>query len=87
LRSLKRATGIPLVLHGGSGIRKRSILSGIANGISKINIATDLRQPYEQCRRTGKSTGETWQVVYDRTRHILANVLEVENSRDIINPS
>ena len=87
LRKLKQATGIPLVLHGGSGIRKSSILSGIANGISKINIATDLRQPYEQARRAGKSASETRQIVYDRTCHVLADVLEVENSRDVINPA
>ena len=35
---LKEAAGIPLVLHGGSGIEKESIQAGIKNGIAKINI-------------------------------------------------
>jgi ketose-bisphosphate aldolase len=39
--------GVPLVLHGGSGIRKESILAGIKHGIAKINVGTTLRQAYE----------------------------------------
>ena len=39
--------GVPLVLHGGSGIRKESILAGVRHGIAKINVGTTLRQAYE----------------------------------------
>ena len=39
--------GVPLVLHGGSGIRKESILEGVRHGIAKINVGTTLRQAYE----------------------------------------
>jgi len=39
--------GVPLVLHGGSGIAKASILAGIRHGIAKINIGTTIRQAYE----------------------------------------
>lgn len=35
--------GRPLVLHGGSGIPKDQVAKLIANGVSKINIGTDLR--------------------------------------------
>jgi ketose-bisphosphate aldolase len=87
LRKLRQATGIPLVLHGGSGIQKDSILAGIANGIAKINIATDLRQPYEQAIRAGSGIDAARRTVYDRARQILADVLEVENSRDCVNPA
>lgn len=87
LKKLKLATGVPLVLHGGSGIRKESILAGIANGIAKINIATDLRQPYEQAVRAGSDIDGARKTVYDRARYILADVLEVENSRDCVNPA
>ena len=32
------ATGLPLVLHGGSGIRRDNGLEGVKRGIAKINI-------------------------------------------------
>ena len=44
---LNEATRIPLVLHGGSGIQRELVLATIGMGIAKINIATDIRQPYE----------------------------------------
>ncbi len=87
LARLRQAAGIPLVLHGGSGIRKESIQAGIANGIAKINIATDLRQPYEQAQRRGKSVDEARQIVYERACGLLTDVLEMADSRDIINPA
>jgi len=87
LASLKTATGIPLVLHGGSGIAKESILAGVANGIAKINIGTDVRQPYEQVIQRGGSVGEARQAVYDKACWVLRSMLEVEGSRNIINPA
>ncbi len=48
LRTIGDAIGIPLVLHGGSGIKTEDLLASFRNGIAKINIATDIRQPYEQ---------------------------------------
>ncbi len=48
LDRIREAVGaVPLVLHGGSGIRKESILAGVKHGIAKINIGTTLRQAYE----------------------------------------
>jgi len=86
LSKLKQATGIPLVLHGGSGIEKESIMAGIANGIAKINIGTDLRQPYEQAVHAGKSAIEAKEIVYNHARFLLESTLEVKNSRNAINP-
>jgi ketose-bisphosphate aldolase len=48
LRLLRQITGVPLVLHGGSGVQKQSVLDGIKNGIAKINIGTEIRQAYEK---------------------------------------
>lgn len=39
---IAKATGIPLVLHGGSGIPDDQIKAAIGAGICKINFATDL---------------------------------------------
>ena len=48
IAALREATGgMPLVLHGGSGIKQDYILRAIENGIAKINVATEIRQPYE----------------------------------------
>ncbi|MFW5830505.1 MAG: class II fructose-bisphosphate aldolase, partial [Planctomycetota bacterium] len=47
LQRLGQRLDTPFVLHGGTGISRDDIRSGIANGIAKINIATAIRQPYE----------------------------------------
>jgi fructose/tagatose bisphosphate aldolase len=86
LAQLRDATGVPLVLHGGSGIEKDSILAGVANGIAKINIGTDVRQPYEQAVRAGAGVAGAREAVYERACELLCDVLELENSRDVINP-
>ncbi|MDH3245379.1 MAG: ketose-bisphosphate aldolase, partial [Saprospiraceae bacterium] len=42
LRQLRDATGIPLVLHGGSGISESDFRRAISLGISKINFFTGM---------------------------------------------
>ena len=42
LKAIGRAVGIPLVLHGGTGIPQHTLQQAINAGISKINIATQL---------------------------------------------
>jgi len=43
--------GIPLVLHGASGVKHESVLAAIENGVSKVNVATYLKQGFvaEMC--------------------------------------
>ena len=43
IRDIKRAVEIPLVLHGGSGIKDGEILAAIDAGISIVHINTELR--------------------------------------------
>ncbi len=75
---------MPLVLHGGSGIRQEYILDAVQNGISKINVATEIRQPYEVAleERPG-DTISARQKVYDRTRWVLREFLRISNNADI----
>lgn len=47
LKRLVEVTGIPLVLHGGSGIKANYAREAIRNGITKINIGHIVRRPYE----------------------------------------
>lgn len=46
LRKISEKTKIPLVLHGGSGIKLKFVLEAVKNGIAKINVGTILRQTY-----------------------------------------
>ena len=48
LKRISQKVGIPLVLHGGSGIKREYVLEAIKNGISKMNIGTSIRQAYER---------------------------------------
>jgi ketose-bisphosphate aldolase len=55
LMKVVSATNVPIVLHGGSGLERESVLAGIKNGVTKINIGTAIRQRYEkEMRKTGK---------------------------------
>lgn len=42
LKEINAATDIPLVLHGGSGTPKKTLIDCIKNGICKINVNTEI---------------------------------------------
>ena len=84
LEKLRQAAGVPLVLHGGTGIRKEYVLEAIRHGIAKINVATATRQPYERLVR--ESLAKAQQAVYDAAVNVIRNDLEVEGSALILNP-
>jgi len=46
LEAIRRATGIPLVLHGGSGTEPDQLQRAIDIGISKVNVASELGRAY-----------------------------------------
>lgn len=46
LRAIRSRLDIPLVLHGTSGVPDDQVAEAIANGICKVNYATELRQAY-----------------------------------------
>lgn len=46
IRKIKATTGIPLVLHGSSGVTDDSIKKAIEEGICKINVATALNMAF-----------------------------------------
>jgi len=78
LARLREATGIPLVLHGGSGIAQEYVRAGIRAGIAKINIATNIRQPYEAA--LPQSLAAAQQAVYDEVVRLLTDELRVAGS-------
>jgi ketose-bisphosphate aldolase len=78
---LYEVTGIPLVLHGGSGIEIDYIRRGIAAGIAKINIATEIRQVYEKSMENIGNIAISQEKVYLRVREIIAEILGPQESR------
>jgi len=48
IKVIREITGVPLVLHGGSGITDEEFKQAIAAGISIIHINTELRLAYKQ---------------------------------------
>jgi ketose-bisphosphate aldolase len=78
LQKIEESAGIPLVLHGGTGISKEYLMQSFKNGIAKINIATAIRQPYE--RLMDVSVEAAQKAVYDRMMDILVNQLEISGS-------
>jgi len=84
LDRIKKQTGIPLVLHGGTGIRKACIMDAIRHGITKINVATAIRQPYESWIANGVQAAQN--AVYEAMVTVIRVDLEVQNSVQILNP-
>ncbi len=80
LAKLRAATGVPLVLHGGTGIRKEYIMEAIRSGIAKINVATALRQPYEKLMR--ESPVKALDAVYAAACQVIRDDLEIAGTAE-----
>jgi fructose-bisphosphate aldolase class II len=46
LKIIRECVSVPLVLHGSSGVADRDIEQGIAMGLCKVNVATQLSQAF-----------------------------------------
>ena len=80
LKILQDAAGIPLVLHGGSGIPRKSIRRAMEHGVAKINIGTELRQTYEQTLKHSSSIDQAQLAVYEQTRTMLRDFFGVSGT-------
>jgi fructose-bisphosphate aldolase class II len=81
LESLRQATGIPLVLHGGSGIRRGHLLEAVQRGIAKVNVGTEVRQAYESVLRESGSVAAAQEAVYERTGWLLRDYFGLAGTR------
>ncbi len=53
LKEIKKRVDVPLVLHGGSANPDAEIAESVKLGINKINISSDIKDPfYQQLRKT-----------------------------------
>lgn len=51
LDAIRAAVGLPLVLHGSSGVLNESIQEGIRRGLCKVNVATQLNGAFTRAVR------------------------------------
>ena len=84
IAQLREALNIPLVLHGGSGIKNEYITRAIQAGIAKINVATELRQPYERAMREKNDVEYAREVVYRRCRELIRDFLHTAGDASIL---
>ena len=80
VKKLRDACGIPLVLHGGSGIGKQYILEAMKNGIAKINVGTEIRQPYCTVLES-EGMEAALDTVYKKVRYLLSEFFEISGNR------
>ncbi len=83
LQNINKAINIPLVLHGGTGIAKEYLMQSFRHGITKINIATAIRQPYEKLMNNSVSSAQ--EAVYNEMLDIITSQLEIGGSAELIN--
>jgi len=46
IEAIRQKAGVPLVLHGSSGVKHESVAEAIEHGICKLNVATYLSQAF-----------------------------------------
>ena len=89
VESLRALSDVPVVLHGGTGLRDEDFRAFIAAGVSKINISTALKLAYlrtakqhlDECERTGRwEPVKMFDVVLDAVRDEIAMHIEVFGS-------
>ncbi|MCI9681359.1 MAG: class II fructose-bisphosphate aldolase [Lachnospiraceae bacterium] len=74
--AIYQALGIPLVLHGGSGIRHSCVLEAVRAGITKINVGTEIRQTYEfALKESGNDISYAQEQVYRKVRAYISGYL------------
>ena len=80
LSDIDEKLGIPLVLHGGSGIALSYLHQSFNHGIAKLNIGTDIRQAFE----SGATVAQGQEYVYRKVLNIIAE-LRIAGSATILN--
>jgi fructose-bisphosphate aldolase, class II len=84
LTKLSETVCIPLVLHGGSGIKQEYVLEAIKRGIAKVNIGSEIRQVYEQALRETESIAAAQEALYERTSWLIKDFYGVAGIRKLV---
>jgi ketose-bisphosphate aldolase len=78
LSILSKKTGIPLVLHGGSGVQAEYLVQAMRNGITKINIGTEIRRAYERAFKSGVQNAQ--REVSAKMRSLICDLYHIDGS-------
>lgn len=77
LKKINEKVGIPLVLHGGSGVPEEDILQCINNGVAKMNVNTEVSM---------HAVSKIKEVLNKEEMHLSElSILEKEYAKEIIN--
>ncbi len=71
VRAIADATGVPLVLHGGTGLDRRQADAVASAGVAKINVSTALKERYLTSARADLDVAEPLRMV-ERVRDDVA---------------
>ena len=82
LDRLRESVGVPLVLHGGSGIKKEYLSRAMKHGVAKINIGSTTRQVYESFYE--QSVEKAQKNVYNATVALVTEELGVAGSASVL---
>lgn len=84
-RIKESVNNIPLVLHGGSSIRKESLLAGVRSGITKVNVGTEIRQAYERGFNEYRGNISIAQErVREKIEELITDVYQIKNSAEML---
>jgi fructose-bisphosphate aldolase class II len=84
LERLRQATGVPLVLHGGSGVKREYLLAAIKRGIAKVNVGTEIRQAYESALRESGSVVTAQDATYECTCWLIRDYFGLAGTRELV---
>lgn len=77
IKEISDASGIPLSLHGGSGIPEDQIKDAILAGVCKINVNTEIRKAYTEALETALKGKNAEIVPYKYLPEVIKAVKEV----------
>ena len=72
------------MLHGGSGIQQDNLREAMKRGIAKVNVATEIRQPYEVTLKATGSVADAQVAVYERTKWVIEEFLGIAGIRKLL---
>jgi ketose-bisphosphate aldolase len=84
LKKLQKVTRIPTVLHGGSGIGKEYILQAVKEGLTKINIGTEIRQAYEKGLKGSGSIENAQKETSRSMEYLITDYFGIKGSKDLL---
>lgn len=84
LEAIKKATGVPLVLHGSSGTGEENIRKACKLGINKVNVCCDLLAvAYADIKETdlqGNDVYDLWPIMADSVREFVKKQIDITGS-------